>query len=624
MNVGTPLRPTDSNRLGPYQLLRRLGEGGMGTVYLGRTATGQLVAIKVIRGEYADEPEFRLRFRSEVAHAQTVPPFCTAEVIDADPDHETPYLVVEYVDGPSLSQAVADRGPLTPSNLHALAIGVATALTAIHRAGIIHRDLKPSNVLLAPGSPKVIDFGIARAAAAVTSITRTDQLMGTVGYMAPERLEPGTADAITSAADIFAWGAVVAYAASGYPPFHSDSPATTAIAILTGEPDLGGLAGPLRDLVARALAKNPAERPTARELLDELLMTPSPGHFTSSENRNAPTSRVRGTGRVATDEALTHGVANAHLDIHPGSSARVSAPNREPRRRHRTGRNIVIAALVLVMLAGGALVAGVLSGVVHIPLGPAANAGHPTLTPTPLDKITIPAGFPAIYLRDPLTRPVKGHWTNRPDDGTGFNASCLYAKNGYQVSIATIGQSNTWRCRSPQDTFGDFQVSVSVTLESAGSCAGLWFRFFGTDAGYAMQICEDVITLGLHSGAAPTLQPLTTPYVNKSHLVLGQPYRFSVIARGTTYTMLGCAIDVKGCINPQVLGQATDNSLPNPGTIQIGLFEPGSADRSKQYGSAVPGHRDRHRRAARVDPDAVTVPPTTRSVAPNQPVNRSK
>jgi eukaryotic-like serine/threonine-protein kinase len=269
--AGSALRASDPTQLGPYKLLRRLGEGGMGSVYLAESADATPVALKVIRSDLVDEPEFRRRFRSEVLRAQSVPPFCTAEVLDADPDHETPYLVVEYVDGPSLAEVVTSRGPLTPSNLYGLAIGVATALTAIHGAGVIHRDLKPSNVLLAPGTPKVIDFGIARATESSTNETRTDQLMGTVAYMAPERLDPSVPGGLTPAADIFAWGAVVTYAATGHVPFPGETSPATAIAILTRKPNLDGVGEPLRRLVRRALAKRPEARPTARDLLDELL-----------------------------------------------------------------------------------------------------------------------------------------------------------------------------------------------------------------------------------------------------------------------------------------------------------------------------------------------------------------
>jgi serine/threonine protein kinase len=203
--VKSPLRPGDPRRLGGYELLARLGEGGMGTVFLGRGAAGRLVAVKVIRPEFAYEDEFRARFRSEVNRARQVPPFCTAEVLDADPGHRTPYLVVEYVDGPSLAEVVDDQGPLAAGNLHSVAIGVATALAAIHGAGVIHRDLKPRNVLFSLGTPKVIDFGIARALEVTSQHTRTDQMVGTVAYMAPERFD-GDSRTVTPAADVFAWG----------------------------------------------------------------------------------------------------------------------------------------------------------------------------------------------------------------------------------------------------------------------------------------------------------------------------------------------------------------------------------------------------------------------------------
>ncbi|MGC4760724.1 serine/threonine protein kinase [Micromonospora trifolii] len=270
------LRPADPARLGGYEVLDRLGDGGMGSVFLARSPEGRLVAVKVVRAELSHDEEFRGRFRSEVNRARQVPPFCTAEVLDADPDHDPPYLVVEYVDGPSLAEVIRKQGPLGAARLHSIAVGVATALTAIHGAGVIHRDLKPANVLVAPGGIKVIDFGIARAFEATSQHTRTNQMVGTVSYMAPERFDAASGRPTGPAADIFAWGALVAYAATGRSPFGGDSATATAMRILTQPPDLTGLGGPLRELVSRALEKDPAARPTARELLDGLLTAAPP------------------------------------------------------------------------------------------------------------------------------------------------------------------------------------------------------------------------------------------------------------------------------------------------------------------------------------------------------------
>ncbi|SDS69957.1 serine/threonine-protein kinase [Actinoplanes derwentensis] len=286
----SPLRPHDPRELGDYTLLGVLGEGGMGAVYQGRGRDGRLVAVKMIRTEFAAVEEFRARFRSEVNRARQVPPFSTAAVLDADPDHNPPYLVVEYVDGPDLAEVVAENGPLRDGALHSVAVGVATALVAIHGAGVVHRDLKPRNVLFALGAPKVIDFGIARATESTSEHTRTGQLVGTVSYMAPERLD-GPVTAVTPAVDVFAWGAVVAYAANGQGPFHGDSSTAIAVRILTREPDLGNLTGALRTAVERALSKNPGDRPTAPELL-QLLLATEPATDVLSSHADKPRSRL--------------------------------------------------------------------------------------------------------------------------------------------------------------------------------------------------------------------------------------------------------------------------------------------------------------------------------------------
>ncbi|WP_328477141.1 protein kinase [Actinoplanes sp. NBC_00393] len=274
----SPLRPGDPHQIGTYRLLGRLGEGGMGSVFLGQSETGRRVAVKIVRPELAGDPEFRARFRSEVRRARQVPPFCTAEVLDADADHDTPYLVAELVEGPSLAEVVQERGPLAGGSLHSLAIGVATALVAIHDAGVVHRDLKPANVLFALAAPKVIDFGIAKGLGAADQHTEPGQVFGTIAYMGPERFDDATSRTVGPATDIFAWGAVITFAATGHTPFTAEEMIGTAAGLALPEPDLAGLPYPLRDLVELTLRPDPATRPTAHELLERLLRAGAAGN----------------------------------------------------------------------------------------------------------------------------------------------------------------------------------------------------------------------------------------------------------------------------------------------------------------------------------------------------------
>src|SRR5580704_5201950 len=267
-----PLRDTDPAQVGRYRLTARLGAGGMGVVYLGTARDGSLVAVKVLRPELTDDPEFRDRFCREVTNLTRVEGVCTVRVIEADTDSARPFMVTEYVAGPSLSEYVARYGPPGPDMMYGLATGLAEALTAIHTAGVVHRDLKPSNVILGQDGPKVIDFGIAQALDA-TSVTRTGMMVGSAGFMAPEQVT-GRAG---QAADIFAWAVTLTYAASGEMPFGTGSSDAILYRILHVEPDTSAVPDLLRPMVEAALAKDPQRRPRADELLTRLTSNPRTG-----------------------------------------------------------------------------------------------------------------------------------------------------------------------------------------------------------------------------------------------------------------------------------------------------------------------------------------------------------
>ena len=260
------LQHGDPARVGPYRIIEVLGSGGMGRVYLGKSAGDRLVAVKVIRADLAADPEFRARFRREVDAARKVNGFYTATVVDADVDAAIPWLATAYVAGPSLERAVASRGPFAPGALRSLTAGLAEGLAAIHAVGLVHRDLKPSNVLLADDGPRVIDFGISRALE-TSGLTATGLFVGSPGYMSPEQAEGRE---VGPASDVFNLGAVLCFAATGHGPFGAGPVAALIFRAVTAPPDIGGVPAWLRPLVARCLAKDPAERPTAAAILAEL------------------------------------------------------------------------------------------------------------------------------------------------------------------------------------------------------------------------------------------------------------------------------------------------------------------------------------------------------------------
>jgi eukaryotic-like serine/threonine-protein kinase len=337
-----PLAEGDPAELGPYTLLGRLGSGGMGLVYLGRAAqpqdTEEFVAIKTLQPAYANDPEVRQRFRAEAAYARRVASFCTARVIEDASDRPHPYLVTEFIQGPPLSQVVAQEGRLPAGTAQAVAVGVADALCTIHAAGLVHRDVKPANVLLAETGPRIIDFGIAHELDAAEGLTKAGVVMGSPGWIAPERLKGAPA---TPASDVFGWGLLVAYASTGRNPFGTGDPAHLAERILRLPPDLLGLREPLHSLVKAALAKDPALRPSAEDLLSALiapmaedtaalavaeLWEPPPrakdGQAVTAPGRAQPRNRRRQAGLNAAGAAAAAAVtAVVMLGANPGAQA---------------------------------------------------------------------------------------------------------------------------------------------------------------------------------------------------------------------------------------------------------------------------------------------------------------
>ncbi|MER6613533.1 serine/threonine-protein kinase [Streptomyces xantholiticus] len=326
--------PEDPPQIGPFRLLGRLGVGGMGRVYLARSAGGRTVAVKLVRAELAAQDEFRRRFAREVEALERVGGTGTTPVIASDTDAESPWVAIGYVPGPSLRSVVVDQyGPLPANSVRALAAGLADALGHIHSAGLLHRDLKPSNILLTVDGPRIIDFGIARAVDTVTDggLTTTGAVVGSPGFMSPEQVR---GERLTPASDIFCMGAVLAYAATGRPPFGSADSGVHAVLfrIAHEEPDLAGLPPELDPLVRRCLDKDPAARPTAAELVN----VPLP------EEPWLPAGLLAGLGRHAARLLDADGDPTPPTPVVPAPAAAAA-----PGRRRRTVLAAASAAAVL-------------------------------------------------------------------------------------------------------------------------------------------------------------------------------------------------------------------------------------------------------------------------------------
>ena len=319
----TPLMAGDPSRLGSFRLTGRIGEGGQGVVYLGVNHEGERAAIKLLHVKFTGDASARSRFARELRASQRVAPFCTAKVIEADLEGDTPYIASEYIEGRSLRDHVESEGPLRGTALDRLAIGTATALTAIHHAAIVHRDFKPDNVLLAADGPRVVDFGIARILDSTGTIT--SKAIGTPAYMAPEQI---AGDDVGPYTDVFAWGATIAFAATGETVFEGNSIAIVLNRILTHEVDVGMMPQPLRGVVQAALSKSPADRPSADQILLRLLGQP--------ETVSASTALLSRGVQVAGDDTTPLRRVSVP-DVPPPQGAQASAVTSFPAIRASTG-----------------------------------------------------------------------------------------------------------------------------------------------------------------------------------------------------------------------------------------------------------------------------------------------
>ncbi|MEV6792872.1 PQQ-binding-like beta-propeller repeat protein [Streptomyces sp. NPDC051320] len=426
------LRGGDPAEIGGYPLEARLGSGGMGTVYLARTSSGRPVAIKLIHQQFAGDDEFRIRFRQEVAAARRVSGAFTAAVVDAAPEAERPWMATTYIEGHTLAQRIATKGPLNGAELRRLAIGLAEALRDIHRVGVVHRDLKPSNVVLSPEGPRVIDFGISRAVDQQT-LTMTGRVIGTPPFMSPEQLQAPRG--VGPQSDVFSLGTLLVYSATGHGPFDADSPYMTAYQVVHEEPSLGAVPVALRAVVESCLVKEPKGRPSADELL--VLLRDLPTDLGGTEVKGVDAGRTRDviTQHHVATRATPSPTARATGQDGPDTGSIGSPIGRRLRRRWRP----VLAAAVAVAAIGGgaaALKAGGVGG------SNGGDKGHSVAAP----GAALPDGF------EPWRKTVRGGRDDIPDElRCVARGDALFCGGGGVVAtrIRARDGSRVWTAKSP-------------------------------------------------------------------------------------------------------------------------------------------------------------------------------
>lgn len=468
MNIQS-LTSEDPRSLGRFELLGRLGWGSQGIVYLARDpGSGTQVAVKLLRAHFDRDDAVRVRFLREVEAAKRVARFCTAQVLDASVEGTRPYVVSEYIPGPSLAEVIRSDGPRAGGALDRIAVNTATALGAIHQAGVVHRDFKAANVLLGPDGPVVIDFGVAKALdTAGQQVTLTGQQVGTPAYMAPEQFGDGP---VGPEADIFAWGVTMVFAATGTLPFGAGSVPSVMRAVLHEAPDLGGLRGPMRDLVTACLEKDPATRPTARQIVDRLMSAGTVSERTAAEamaparQADAPQTGAPSASNSAalwtTDPLREVRMRQESSAVLTGAPPLVpadgSAGDTGKRKRPRIPLIALIAAAAVIVLAGGT-VGGLMAFTSPDPHNTAAAGASPTATPTA--SATSTASAPASVS---ASAPASASGTSQP----ASKGSSQTSSSGVSTISGAKGPTTT--------THYDAPAPISSThLDPAGNEAGI-------------------------------------------------------------------------------------------------------------------------------------------------------
>jgi serine/threonine protein kinase len=509
-----PLRRWDPEMVGGYVLIGRLGAGAMGQVYLARSAAGRLVAVKTIKAELAEEPDFRTRFGQEVAAARRVSGAFTAAVVAADSAADVPWLATVYVPAPSLQRLVRSCGPLAVPAVRWLAAGCAEALESIHSVGLVHRDLKPANVLVSPDGPRVIDFGVARAAERI-QLTVTHGSIGTPAYMAPEQARD-TRQA-TSASDVFSLGATMLFAATGHAPYQGQTVMDVLVQLATGPPDLTGLPPELADVVAACLERDPRNRPTSASILARLApaLAGEPGVPPLSaaalslveEYRQTPRSPAQGAGTAVTSDGNGGQADDATIGSQPVLAGPVPSALRMPASSQRLrsarsrapgfGRRLLLSAATVAaaaaLVAAGWVIRPSPSGRPSPPAGDSKSAGSstsPGSTQSAPGTGGPPAGPSTAYEEHGLG-PVMGPPANAPgaphgpgvttiqpspgipfvglsaDVGTGDTDFVVIGLNwpaGSAVTISLVGVA-TSPFHPPVDAAGMFNYVINQTHE---------------------------------------------------------------------------------------------------------------------------------------------------------------